>query len=674
MSRWVPWALALLVALGAAARMTRWANVFTETGVELLPADSHYYVRFAKLQLASFPHFTQFDPWVNFPDTPRIIWPPLHTMLVAAFVRAGELTGVGAETAAAWVDPVLSVLWLVGLGHLARRLNGEAVALSLVAVLALTPGSVWGTSLGNADHHVHEFFLPPLLLVLVLQLQRSKERRWAIITGVAAASARALTTTAGLFVPLLALVLLALVYLERERSWPGLVALTGLAFVASATVWALALGNLTVLEYEVLGGFAPLFGVACFSALAALAGRMVGEQRWLWALTATAPALALLAPELARIALHAGGRDPLLALVKESRPLLAEPRFALSLAGPLFPLAAWAFAVVLLTRQRSKAAGASPAEGSPLLLAFVFLGSMALAQARFFQLWTGVAAMLVGLAVTQLGHLDPRSPLRRIGVPGLAVLSLLWSATLLVPETARRPPSSALKPVLTWMRDHAPPAERGAVLSEYLYGHWINLWAERPAVSSTFSQLPWHVAANERAYEILRSGDEATGFARCRAAGVATVLATYGAGNLGAANVDEEPALLTRLRRPPSVRQGATVYPAHAHFRLMFEPIPSLQDPPGRVPPRVFEVVEGALVQGHCEPRSDVVLHGLGELDGRPTRFEALAPCSGDATFSMRLAQPGSYEVGEDAGVSLAVSLGDVRTGAMRSLPPAIGR
>ena len=79
-------ALLALAAVGFGARLTPWRTVFTPDGVELLPADSHYYVRFAKLQLDSFPRFTQVDPWVNFPSRPRIIWPPLHTGLVAATV------------------------------------------------------------------------------------------------------------------------------------------------------------------------------------------------------------------------------------------------------------------------------------------------------------------------------------------------------------------------------------------------------------------------------------------------------------------------------------------------------------------------------------------------------------------------------------------------------------
>ena len=160
-------ALIALALLGFAARLMTWSTVFTPAGVELVPADSHYYVRFAQLQLASFPRFTQIDPMVNFPARPRIIWPPLHTEWVAAAVAT--IGKSDPELGAAWVDPSLALLWLLGLGLLALKVRGPRFALWTVAVLAFAPTAIESGALGNADHHVHEAFVQVLWLILLGQ-------------------------------------------------------------------------------------------------------------------------------------------------------------------------------------------------------------------------------------------------------------------------------------------------------------------------------------------------------------------------------------------------------------------------------------------------------------------------------------------------------------------------
>src|SRR5688572_2139386 len=83
-------AVLMLCLLGAAARLARWEQVFTPSGVELVPTDSHYYVRFARLQRQAFPDFRRFDPYVGFPDGAAIHWPPLHTWSVAAAIALGD--------------------------------------------------------------------------------------------------------------------------------------------------------------------------------------------------------------------------------------------------------------------------------------------------------------------------------------------------------------------------------------------------------------------------------------------------------------------------------------------------------------------------------------------------------------------------------------------------------
>src|SRR5262245_54185867 len=70
-----------VVALAIWARLVDWNWIFGSGRVELVPSDSHYYVRLARLQLeAGRP--VPFDPFVGFPAGSENYWPHLHTLLV----------------------------------------------------------------------------------------------------------------------------------------------------------------------------------------------------------------------------------------------------------------------------------------------------------------------------------------------------------------------------------------------------------------------------------------------------------------------------------------------------------------------------------------------------------------------------------------------------------------
>jgi dolichyl-phosphooligosaccharide-protein glycotransferase len=76
--------------LGLLARLATWSWVFPGGRVELVPSDSHYYVRLALLQLTTRRPI-DFDPFVAFPSGALNFWPPLHTLFVTMAVRlAGD--------------------------------------------------------------------------------------------------------------------------------------------------------------------------------------------------------------------------------------------------------------------------------------------------------------------------------------------------------------------------------------------------------------------------------------------------------------------------------------------------------------------------------------------------------------------------------------------------------
>src|SRR4051812_41794297 len=173
-------AAVLLVLLGIWARCANFRTVFPVPGqVELLPSDSHYYTRFARLQLHAFPRYQAFDPYVSFPEGARIIHPPVHAEVVAAAVAvAGQDR---AELGAAWVGPVLSAGWLVGLLWLAWGVVGAGPALAIAALLGLTPVLVDAGALGNADHHLHEGFLGAAIPLATMAFLRAPSRRTATL-------------------------------------------------------------------------------------------------------------------------------------------------------------------------------------------------------------------------------------------------------------------------------------------------------------------------------------------------------------------------------------------------------------------------------------------------------------------------------------------------------------
>ncbi|MBI2002286.1 MAG: glycosyltransferase family 39 protein, partial [candidate division NC10 bacterium] len=205
--RWFRWALLLVLALAFAARLRPWTNVFTPDGVALWCVDTHYYIRFARLQLAAFPRFVTFDPFINFPDGASIYWPPLHTWLLALAIAI--VGGQRAEIAAAWLGPVLTLLDLLVVGLLARRWFGRRIALGVLVPLAFLPVAIERAALGTADHHVHEGAWTALSLLALAHALGSGRRRDAVVAGLILGAGRFFTPSAfGLF-PLAGLVIAA---------------------------------------------------------------------------------------------------------------------------------------------------------------------------------------------------------------------------------------------------------------------------------------------------------------------------------------------------------------------------------------------------------------------------------------------------------------------------------
>jgi dolichyl-diphosphooligosaccharide--protein glycosyltransferase len=237
----------------------------------------------------------------------------------------------------------------------------------------------------------------------------------------------------------------------------------------------------------------------------------------------------------------------------------------------------------------------------------------------------------------------------------IAVASLGFAAALIPPAPEPMPPDVRLtRPTLKWMREHLPPASPDpysgakpeyAVAASHQLGHFIELWAERPAIASTFSQARVHQEANRRAAAIFASTDDEQAYALARATGARYVLATPSSDLLGFPDFDRPRSTLTHLLDHAGLE--TPVRPATAHFRLLHDSDEQRLRAERGSYARLFEVVEGAVIEGTTVPGAQVTASTLIQV-GSPAAaasyaVHALADASG--RFSIRVAYPGTYTV-----------------------------
>jgi dolichyl-phosphooligosaccharide-protein glycotransferase len=679
---WAGWGA--LLALAVLARVAAWRQVFLEGGVELVPTDSYYYVRYALLQQHAFPFFHRFDPYISFPSGAFIIWPPLHTWLVALFLALGPAEP---ERAAAWVGPGIALVELGLLTLLARRWLGGRVALGALALMALVPAAVASGSLGNADHHVHELTLSALAALLMGRALLQGSPRLGAAAGVALGLGRMFTTTSFTLVPGMAAAIPLAALLTRSApgasSRVGLAAGGGLALAQGlAVAW---FGTLSSLAYYDVSLFQPLFGLGLFSAGAGVAAFLEHRRRWPLPLVLAALCAVPLVAEVSRAFGHLTHQDPLLTIVSESIPLWRDGAFARQLLGALCLLLPMGLAAGALRAWRERdvmmatlVAGTLPLIGASLL------------QARFTQPLLGSGALLTSAGLGwALRQATPRIRHVSTALLGLVGLSLLASV---VPSRRPAAPTDEglIRSTLAWLRTHTPPpspawdtrvAPAYGVVAYFNLGHLLALWAERPAVATPFSQVPEHVHANLAATEVLSAPDDEAAFAKAQALSARYVLLIPIEYFLGKLKLPPGQTVHDWLLEHAGMAQGPR--PASAHFRLIHESVESRPDKPSLPYARLFERVPGAVLQGRCAPGAPVSARlELTTPRGTPLHYTPRTTADAQGAFFLRVAYPteadaaasdlraaGPYQVTcEGGGGTASVSEAAVREGAALGL------
>ncbi|MFT3840486.1 MAG: hypothetical protein QM723_26085 [Myxococcaceae bacterium] len=551
--------------LGFGARLLPWRAVFTPDGVDLVPADTHYYLRWAQLQLHA-DGWVQRDPYLNFPGGALVYWPPVHTRLVELFVAgAGGKDDVEkASRGGAWVDPVLSLGWLLLLGLLVLRWWGKWAAWVATWVLAVTPMAVESGPLGSADHHLHELCGAALVMLISAEWLGRGGARWAWAAGAVGALMRLLSPL-GLIYPFVVLGAGA-----ADAFFRGKVKAVDLlwAGAGAATVSALAAlvyGDLFNLELELIGGFAVLseLGVAALSVLALSVMRR-GSVRLVVAGAVGSLALIPVAQQYLRGLGQVMAEDPILKMAEESKPLWSDPVWARTLLGALLLLGPLALVGTVFAARRDRRLIAAlvplalflPAAGKQARLMYPALGCLALV------LWPGLVALFEAWGASERRK---RFASAFVGL-ALASLALQLSAGEPGPGLAKH-----LRPALEWLHTQTPLPSSGpfaadkpawGVLSNHLAGHFILLWGQRPVVATTFGQTKWHREANDTATKILTDPDVPHARAAAKALGIRYLLVYRHMPLLGASPEVEAASMAHQLAEGPVQHDIALRYDA----------------------------------------------------------------------------------------------------------------
>jgi asparagine N-glycosylation enzyme membrane subunit Stt3 len=690
-------AAAALIAAGLAVRLSDWAAVFRGGRVLFVDTDDYYHLRRIMAAAAAFPRLPAVDAYLGFPAGFAVNWPALYDRFVGGLTL---LAGLGrpdlrvSQLVAAAVPPLAgaATLWLFW--RAARRLLGEAAALWSLAFAAVLPPLVFYTALGRPDHHCFEnlWFLVCLLALLRLLDARTEKARALSAAALAAAGAVGALFWIGQIGLAATGFLFALAELARPRRD---------AAPERALFW---LGAAFLVEAVLLlpSGFSgPWAGEALFDAPSLFQPlALAAAGLWIWALVwrraegwrpgraaaaaglAFAATAALAARGVASLARYAAAPLPVFRTFTEMQPLLAPfGRWGL---GTVLANFGWAF--FLLPPLAVLFARAERRPAARLLLAWAgTTGALALWQTRYALHFALPAALLWGWACARAAAaVSERFSARRLPLPraAAAVLLAAGAAVLLAPALencaglALAPADAVtgnpdLLAACDWLRENTPPtrslwSDEGApeygVYALHSFGDQIAAVAQRPAAAGNMHFLPDAIMNSIRFFF---EDDPSSAYAFLRGKRFRYVLLTdllhdgtlpMYADLFGLNGFEAVPTPDGGLRVSP--RYWSLVYPrlyaldgaAQAggavasveHFRLVYE---SPTQAHGVHSVKVYEVVEGARVEGACRAGRVEASVSVLTNEGRSFVYRDAAACGPDRRFRLALPYVGTYSL-----------------------------
>jgi dolichyl-diphosphooligosaccharide--protein glycosyltransferase len=679
-------ALAGISALALAVRLLGFEKAFVGgDDVVFVIGDPWYHLRLSLYAFTHFPGFLTWDPYLHHPLGAFVPWPPLFDLLLAGSARLVGASQHGLEVGAALWPPALGALTVLPVFALARSVGGVRPALGAAALFAVLPASVVVSRVGYTDHHVLVALLGATLLALQARALAAPAGGVALGTALALARAALVATWQG-SLAYLGIAEVSLVLVAAAVGARRVLAVEAASLLASAALVAplapasarsvgglfstIELSWLHVAACVALAVFAG--ASAAWAALARSAATRVARALVCGALAAGAlVAIPGVLQGRARAAEFLGKTDVWGTANPEQQPLFffsggttwAEVLFGyLGYLAPILP-------VYLAWRARREARSA------PLLLLACWtasFGALAMLQTRFANdLAPGASvgfALLLGEAGVWLA--------RRLGIPGRAgAVAVGLGATLLALPLAREH-GPRLRDTLA----HLGGAGAGADRALRSPGGTLLRFAR--TVRAATPETSGFLDANARPeYGIL--SDPSLGHVLHYVARRATPSDNFGAsfpqGLMATLRVllalPEEPALAT-LRElqvrylvtswQQAYRPDSLLYQLHeldglesderrtlSHFRLVAEgpaggvPLAALlagSSAAQPVPYKLFEVVEGAVLEVETEPGTRVVASAEVVTEGgRRFRYRArgVADASGVARIRVPYASQG---------------------------------
>jgi asparagine N-glycosylation enzyme membrane subunit Stt3 len=740
-----------LLALLLRALGFEWVFVGGDT-VVFPPADAQYHVRRAFHAWVEFPRVLMRDPYLNHPAGATVPWPPLFDFTVAAFAKLLARDATAFQRVAAWTPPLIGALVVIPVYSLGRELYSRGVGLGAAALVATLPMSVSYSQVGQVDHHCAVQLIGSFLLLFCARLAGGIGSPIALGFGLAVGRVAMLLTWPGslLYLVLIDATLCIAAIVGGRRSVSGAQSASALGALACVAplVWAspLALGGaysaIALSRVHALALLAAALVAGCLWMLGRPPGRRVASRGLRTAWTA-GPGVALLAVLLLlpepREGIVLGLRfltmqDAVGSETLEQLPLFrflggatGSPAWhswgGFAYALPLAPVA------VLLAARRDRRGAAWVVAGWSAFFAF-----LAIAQQRYGNDLAPAAAIAFALALAAMARrataflrADARrwlSPLLACGM-GLALLApAVWvdylpaarsSLRALAGDYAHLDRSAVtvagtltrfmeevrqVTPETSGYFDSGQAPEYGIVADPNL-GHALKNVARRATPSDPFA-APIGKVNWLRSLALLRSPTEHRGLElaeQLRARYVVTMSSSAPG----------------RLQGWLHSRDGLAQpgWSRTEHFRLItegpFRGVPyaagvqalgfRVRDPvdaggAGAAPYKLFEIVEGAVLEVRDEPDVEVIAAiVLRTPTGRTIRFDARSRTDERGIARLRVPYPtgrsigrnvtaarGPYRISSSAGSSAVhVSEQQVREGAVIAVPkaespPAAGR
>lgn len=680
--------LVILVALAFLLRVLGLEVVFPGDGTTVfLSWDSFYHARRALFGFVNFPHVLGFDSYVSHPLGAPLPWPPLYDFLLAGGAKLAGADEASFDATIAWIPPALAAMTVPFVYVAARAIGTPGLALGAAAIFTLLPASSLQSSIGVTDHHSAVALFSTALLACGLQALRAPlppARRAVVFLGLALSRAALVLTWPGgaLFIGLLdGFLLLAAAWLGRrdlaEAEFPS--ALGSAALVAPWSLSAVSSvgGAFSMVELSPLHAVA-LFALALVSGAVAV-GLRLRPVRGLAGLLRLALAGGL-AGGVAVAALGAPGGggglarflvrdDPWAAVNLEQVPL---SQFSIPGSFPDGPMLLFgAFYYVAGLAIVAVAARARDPQRRPAVLCLavftLVLGVLAVRQVRFAVDFAPAAA--ISFAILTRDAVDWLAPARTSArqravaalVAGALLLSpalygihlqrLLFSHRYLVSRSLAVPDRALLTHEGTLVRFaqqvRAATPETAGFLDEGRpeygittfagLGHVLHQVARRATPADNFGHYvgaePFF--ASQAVYELEDEAEAVEALERLKTPYLVTA-------DLGG---PESAGLLHRLHRHDGGAVGGR--PAFGRFRLVTEgpaggqPIGTLFGgslPASNVPYKLFQVVEGALLEVAAPPGAEVSAELLLETPlGRRFRYRTAAGSGSDGIARLRL-------------------------------------